>query len=95
MKNHGMTQNNLVQLRPNIWGCGWAEITAHGQDVHVLLKTDTNGPYRGTKRPIYSLKPYFNPHSMYLDKNIKLKMVVVRCFLYLSIRGCDVILLLL
>jgi hypothetical protein len=35
------------------------------------LRQARNGPYRGTKRLIYLLKPYFIPHFHILDKEYK------------------------
>jgi hypothetical protein len=44
------------------------------------LKQAQNGPYRGTKKLIYSFKPYFIPYFIYLIKNTKLEMMLVICF---------------
>jgi hypothetical protein len=35
------------------------------------LRQARNGPYRGTKRPIYLLKPHFIPYFHVLDKEHK------------------------
>jgi hypothetical protein len=35
------------------------------------LRQTRNGPYRGTKRPIYLLKSHFIPHFHLLDKEHK------------------------
>jgi hypothetical protein len=59
---HGTTRNILVSGRHG--PLFRAEVTAR-------LRQTRNGPYRGTKRPIYLLKPHFIPHFHILDKEHK------------------------
>jgi hypothetical protein len=42
-----------------------------GGHEHDPSKAGTKWPYRGTKRPIYLLKPHFIPHFHLLDKEHK------------------------
>jgi hypothetical protein len=70
---HGTARNNLVPGRHGpLYRAGLGR--GHGPWAGTgtaRLRQARNGPYRGTKRPIYLLKPHFTPHFHILDKEHK------------------------
>jgi hypothetical protein len=81
---HGMARNILVSGQHGpIYQAGFGPRSRPmGGHEHDPFKAHTrNGPYRGTKRPIYLLKPQSIPHFHVLDKEHKAKDNVSYMFL--------------
>jgi hypothetical protein len=72
-KKHDPKYFSAGPAQPDISGRVWAEVGPWAGTSTVRLRQARNDTYKGTKRPIYLLKPHFIPYFHVLYKEHKIR----------------------